>query len=96
MSCDNFRVYYQGLNRFYDSKQFPTGSDNDVGLSKGLLFKSLNLLGFDEIIEIPRQDNWLPQSWWGSQKILICVRRNRPYFTHHQHLELAPEVKAGG
>ena len=92
---NNFQVYYQDPNRFYANKPFPTGFDNDVGLSKGLLFKSLDLLGFDEIIEIPRRDNWLPQSWWGSQKILICVRRDRPYFTHHQHLEVAPEIKDG-
>ncbi|AON56463.1 class I SAM-dependent methyltransferase [Herbaspirillum seropedicae] len=80
---EEYQVYYQDPNRFYSNKPFPTGFDNDVGLSKGLLFKSLDLLGFDEIVEIPRQDNWLPQSWWGSQKILICTRRERPYFSHH-------------
>jgi SAM-dependent methyltransferase len=85
---DNYQVYYQDPNRFYPDKPFPIGFDNDVGISKGLLFKSLDLLGFDEIVEIPRRDEWLPQSWWGSQKILICIR-NRPYFTHHPHLTIS-------
>lgn len=85
---NEFQVYYQQPNRFYEETKFPVCFDNDVGLSKGLLFKSLDMLGFDEIIEIPWMESWLPKSWYGSQKVLLCIRKDRPYFHHHKTLEL--------
>ncbi|MBS0154074.1 MAG: hypothetical protein JSS38_05760 [Nitrospira sp.] len=83
---DEFLVYYQQPNRFYTDAKFPVCFDNDVGLSRGLLFKSLDMLGFDEIIEIPWQESWLRKSWYGSQKVLLCMRKSRPYFHHHGDL----------
>ena len=50
---DELQVYYQEPNRFCEDSKFPNCFDNDVGLSRGLLFKSLEMLGFDEIVEIP-------------------------------------------
>jgi hypothetical protein len=80
---DELLVYYQEPNRFYKNTKFPVCFDNDVGLSRGLLFKSLDMLGFDEIVEIPWEESWLRKSWYGSQKVLLCIRKNRPYFHHH-------------
>lgn len=80
---DELQVYYQQPNRFYKDSKFPNCFDNDVGLSRGLLFKSLDMLGFDEIVEIPWEESWLPKSWYGSQKALLCIRKDRPYFHHH-------------
>jgi hypothetical protein len=80
---DELMVYYQQPNRFYKDAKFPVCFDNDVGLSRGLLYKSLEMLGFDEIVEIPWEESWLNKSWYGSQKVLLCIRKNRPYFHHH-------------
>lgn len=85
---DEYLVYYKEPNRFYTDSKFPVNFDNDVGLSRGLLFKSLDQLGFDEIIEIPWAESWLPKSWYGSQKALLCIRKDRPYFHSHKTLEL--------
>lgn len=80
---DDYRIYYADPNRFQKNTRFPNCFDNDVGLSRGLLFKSLDMLGFDEIIEIPWTESWLPQPWYGTQKALLCIRKERPYFHHH-------------
>lgn len=84
---DEFLIYYQQPNRFYKDASFPVCFDNDVGLSRGLLFKSLDMLGFDEIVEIPWQESWLSKSWYGSQKVLLCMRKKRPYFHHHRGVD---------
>lgn len=85
---NEFQIYYQQPNRFYKDSKFPVCFDNDVGLSQGLLFKSLDMLGFDEIIEIPWEESWLPKSWYGSQKALLCLRNKRPYFHNHKTIDL--------
>lgn len=71
---DLLQIYYAEPNRFDKSTRFPVCFDNDVGLSRGLLMKSLDLLGFKEIVEIPWREDWLPARWYGSQKALLCLR----------------------
>lgn len=73
---DQYLVYYSKPNRFYQDRKFPIGFDNDVGLSRGLLWESLNQLGFSRIIEIPRKSTWLSDSFLdlGCQKALLCLR----------------------
>jgi hypothetical protein len=73
---DEYLVYYSAPNRFQKDRPFPIGFDNDVGLSRGLLWESLKQLGFSHIIEIPRRDTWLPNSFLdlGNQKALLCLR----------------------
>lgn len=83
-NTDALQVYYQKPNRFYPDTKFPVNFDNDVGLSRGLLYTSLDQLGFDEIKEIEWKDSWLPKSWFGHQKVLLCSRVSRPYFHHHR------------
>ena len=83
-NTDELQIYYQQPNRFYKDALFPVCFDNDVGLSRGLLYKSLDMLGFGEIVEIPWQESWLPKSWYGHQKALMCIRKDRPYFHNHK------------
>lgn len=83
-NTEEYQIYYQTPNKFYSNSKFPVCFDNDVGLSRGLLFKSIELLGFDEVIEIPWKESWLPKSWYGDQKALLCIRKNTEYFHHHK------------
>jgi len=62
LNKDEYSIQYIEPNRYYRDKPFPIGFD-EVVVSRGLLFKSLDLLGFDEIIEIPWTESWLPKSW---------------------------------
>lgn len=73
---DDYLVYYSKPNRFYKDRPFPVGFDNDVGLSRGLLMESFKQLGFSHIIEIPRRDTWLPNSFLdlGNQTAYLCLR----------------------
>lgn len=75
-NTDQYLVYYSEPNRFNKDSKFPVCFDNDVGISRGLLYKSLELMGFHEIIEIPRKETWLPKSFLdvGCQKALLCLR----------------------
>lgn len=45
-----------GLSRF---SAFPSGFNDNTRLSRGLFYKSLELLGFRDIVEIPARDSWL-------------------------------------
>lgn len=71
---DQYLVYYSAPNKFDRDKPFPVCFDNDVGLSRGLLMKSLDMLGFRRVIEIPWQPDWLPLHWKSTQKALVCLR----------------------
>jgi SAM-dependent methyltransferase len=73
---DQYLVYYSKPNRFYKDRKFPLGFDNDVGLSRGLLFESFKQLGFERIIELSPRDTWLPASFLnhGHQKAILCLR----------------------
>lgn len=73
---DQYLIYYSAPNRFYKDRPFPIGFDNDVGVSRGLLWESLKQLGFSQIIELPYRETWLPRSFLnlGCQKALLCLR----------------------
>jgi hypothetical protein len=81
---DDLAIFYQRPNKFYKETKFPVNFDNDVGLSRSLLFLGLNELGFDEIVEIPWRSEWLPREWYGSQKVVLAIRTCRPYFHNHR------------
>jgi len=70
-----YRIYYSKPNRFYKSDSFPVCFDNDVGLSKTLLFESLELMGFKKITVLPYKDSWLPRSWFdnGNQQAILAM-----------------------
>lgn len=75
---DDYLVYYSKPNRFYPANErpFPTGFDNNVGLSRGLLLEGLKQLGFTNISEIPRRHTWLSNSFLnlGNQRAFLCLR----------------------
>jgi hypothetical protein len=75
---DDYMIYYSKPNRFYpvSERPFPTGFDNNVGLSRGLLMEGLKQLGFTNISEIPRRHTWLPNSFLnlGNQRAFLCLR----------------------
>jgi hypothetical protein len=71
-----YQVYYQKPNRFYGTDEFPVCFDNDVGLSRDLLFDSLAIMGFKNIRILPHRDSWLPTSWYdlGNQQAILAMR----------------------
>ena len=50
------------------------GFDNDTGLSRGLLFKSMEWMGFTKVVEVPYRESWLPRQWFNSQRALLFLR----------------------
>jgi len=71
---DQLTIHYSHPNRFYKDRPFPYGFDNDTGLSRGLLYKSMEWLGFKERVEVPYRESWLPRQWYGAQKALLFSR----------------------
>ena len=71
-----YGIYYSKANRFYKNDDFPVCFDNDVGLSKDLLFDSLALMGFKDIQILERKDTWLPEKWYntGNQQAILAMR----------------------
>ena len=71
---DDFLIYQGKPNAYNKDAEFPFCFDLDVGLSRGLLFFALRKLGFKHILELHHKDSWLPKSWYGSQRALICIK----------------------
>lgn len=71
-----YRIYYSKPNRFYLTDEFPVCFDNNVGLSKDLLFDSLALMGFKNIKILSYKSTWLPRSWYdlGEQQAILAMR----------------------
>jgi hypothetical protein len=71
-----YRVYYSKPNKFYRTDEFPVCFDNDVALSKDLLFDSLCMMGFKNIKVLEHRQTWLPQRWYntGNQKAILAMR----------------------
>lgn len=70
-------VSYGKPNRYYKEDPFPVCFDNDVTLSRGLLFESLRLAGFRHIQEVEYNPEWLLWKWFRSQKVLIALKEAR-------------------
>jgi len=71
---DAYSIHYGEPNRFYTDDSFPVCFDNDTGLSRGLLFKSLKLMGFKNIEILSYKDSWLPKEFFGSQRAILASR----------------------
>lgn len=56
---DDYTIHYAEPNKFSRDVPFPYGFDNDTGLSRGLLYKSMEWMGFKEVVKVPRRDSWL-------------------------------------
>jgi hypothetical protein len=72
-----YAIYYSKANKFYPADEFPVCFDNDVGLSRDLLFDSLCMMGFTDIRILPHKPNWLPLSWYnnGHQQAILAMRK---------------------
>jgi len=71
---DDFTIHYNYPNKFYKDRVFPYNFDNDTGLSRGLLFKSMEWMGFTKVVEIPYRETWLPRQWFSTQKARLFLR----------------------
>lgn len=74
-----FIIYLGKANRYYEEDSFPVCFDNDVTVSRGLLFESLRMVGFHDIIEVEYKDSWLPKDWYRWQKTLIALKNNTSF-----------------
>lgn len=73
IDSDDFLVGYSEPNRFY-REAFPWGFDDNSRLSRGLFRRSVELMGFGEIVELPHRDTWLPAHWYGPHRAWLCKR----------------------
>jgi hypothetical protein len=75
-TAPGYAIHYSKPNKFYPEDDFPVCFDNDVGLSRDLLFESLNLMGFKNIRLLNYKPSWLPMEWYsnGSQQAILAMR----------------------
>lgn len=73
---DEFRIVYEGAKQYFPENPFPICFDKLTRISRSLLDFGLTEMGFQQIVELPRQDNWLPESWLqgSSFKALVALR----------------------
>lgn len=71
---DGYIISYGKSNRYYKGDPFPVCFDNNVTVSRDLLFESLHLAGFQLIQEIEYSDEWLPWDWYHWQKTFIALK----------------------
>lgn len=75
LDTDDYLIAYNEPNRFtFTTSTFPYGFDDNTRLSRGLFRKSLELLGFGEIVELPHRGTWLPAEWYAPHRAWLCMR----------------------
>lgn len=73
IESDEYLVGYNEPNRFR-REPFPWGFDDNTRLSTGLFRKSVELMGFREIVELPYRETWLPAQWYAPHRAWLCKR----------------------
>jgi hypothetical protein len=73
IDSDEYLVGFNQPNRF-GREPFPWGFDDNTRLSTGLFRKSVELMGFREIVELPHRDAWLPAQWYAPHRAWLCKR----------------------
>jgi hypothetical protein len=73
IDSDEYLVGYNEPNRFR-REPFPWGFDDNTRLSRGLFRRSVELMGFREIVELPYRETWLPADWYAPHKAWLCKR----------------------
>lgn len=71
---DDYCIRFGEPNKYYKSDQFPLCFDNLTRPSAKLLRKSLELMGFTKIYEIPNQENGMPDSFYNVHKAILAIR----------------------
>ncbi len=71
----DYRITYHGEPRtHFKHFTFPICFDGTTSVSRPLIELGLRELGFQKIIELPHQKDWLPISWYRPFKVLIGIR----------------------
>lgn len=71
---DDYCIKFGEPNKYYKSDKFPLCFDNNTRPSAKLLRKSLELMGFTEIYEIPNQENGMSDSFYNVHKAILAIR----------------------
>lgn len=71
-----FRITFEGARQYYPESPFPICFDKLTCISRSLLDFGLKEMGFKQIVELPRQDSWIPDSWFqgGKFKAFVAMR----------------------
>ncbi len=70
---EQMTITYQEPRKFYNNP-FPICFDNMTTVSKPLVLFSLKEAGFQEVIEIPHREEWLPASWYKPFKCYLAIK----------------------
>ncbi len=74
VESEELTIHYSQPNRFYQDRVFPYNFDDATRLSRGLLFKSMEWMGFRKRVEVRYRESWLPREWYGSQQAILFLR----------------------
>lgn len=71
---DQLVIRYVSVNRYYSEAKFPYCFDV-VQISPGLLYKSLELMGFTEIHQVTNRPEGMPDYWFNRHRGYLAIRR---------------------
>lgn len=71
---DSYCIRFGEPNRYLKDSKFPLGFDNEVRPSLKLLRKSLELMGFKDIVEIPNREDGMPDSFYNLHRAVLALR----------------------
>ena len=71
---EDYCIRFGEPNKYYKSDEFPLCFDNITRPSAKLLRKSLELMGFTNIHEIPNKDGGMPESFYRPHKAFLAMR----------------------
>lgn len=71
---DDYCIRFGEPNKYYKADKFPSCFDNNTRPSAKLLRKSLELIGFTDIYEIPNKDGGMPDGFYKSHKAFLAMR----------------------
>jgi len=71
---DAYCIHFGEPNKYYGADEFPLCFDNLVRPSVRLLRKSLELMGFTKIIELPNPPGGMPESFFQPHRAIVAVR----------------------
>ncbi len=73
-SDDDYCIRFGEPNKYYNNDKFPLCFDNKTRPSAKLLKKSLELMGFTDIYEIPNKEGGMPDSFYEPHSALFAMR----------------------
>ncbi len=73
-SDDDYCIRFGEPNKYYKDDEFPLCFDNITRPSAKLLRKSLELMGFTDIYEIPNKEGGMPDRWHKQHNAILAMR----------------------